>query len=300
MKILRPDSKFISPLSDFGFKNLFSKGTYAKENLIYLLNEILKEYPYMSPIVDIEYKDTENQADNPNRKSTRFDIYCKTETGEIFVIEMQNESDPLIKHRLVFYLCQAVTEQDTRGKSGRPWDYRFPPIIVIMLCNFIDKEIDSQEVNYFGFLNTQTYRPLGNHVGLVMMQLPLFPDIEDECMTELEKIIYSLRNMETIQKQERIPFSTHKGDFYDRIARRSQTAALSGDELHEYHQWLKVTNDDLLRLQRAEEEGVHKGELFQAWKTAEIMARKNSPVAMIAEFTGLRESEIRERFPELS
>ena len=37
---LIPNSDFISPLSDFGFKNLFGKEGKSKQNLIVLLNAI--------------------------------------------------------------------------------------------------------------------------------------------------------------------------------------------------------------------------------------------------------------------
>lgn len=50
-------------------------------------------------------------------------------------------------------------------------------------------------------------------------------------------------------------FSKNKGDFYDMIETMSQTASLTNEELHEYHQWLKVTNDDRLRLLEAESQG---------------------------------------------
>lgn len=253
-------SDFIPPFSDFGFKNLFGKGEKSKDNLIFLLNEVLKDYPGMHPIVDVVYKNVEKQGENPQRKSSRFDIYCKTDRGETFVVEMQNDRDPMLRNRLIFYLCLAVTEQDSRTDPDVPWDYAFPPVIVVMFCNFIDREIDREEVNYFGILNMKSHRHFGNHVGLVMIQLPLFPKREEECKTELEQIIYSLENMETIQRTGNVPFSKHEGDFYDRIARMSHTAALTEVELHDYHQWLKVTNDDRLNLKRAEERGMAKGE----------------------------------------
>lgn len=290
MDIFDKDSKIIPPLSDFGFKNLFGKEG-SEDNLIFLLNEILKEYPDMSPIVEVKYRNSEHQADNPSRKSTRFDIYCRTQTGDTFIIEMQNEGNSLIKKRLVFYLCQAVTEQDSRTDELVAWNYDFPPVIVIMICNFIDREIDPGEVNYFGFMNLKTHRPLGHYVGVVMLQLPFFPKEEKDCVTELEKIFYSLTHMERITKQGRIPFSKQEGDFYDRIARMSSTAALTRDELHEYHQWLKVTNDDRLRLQEAKEEG----EKIQAWKTAKVLFNANMTWEFISEATGITIDELKEK-----
>lgn len=292
--------EYISPFSDFGFKNLYGKGKNAKENLIFLLNEVLKDYPGMSPIVDITYNNVENQGDSPQRKSTRFDVSCTTRNGERFVIEMQNEKERHLKQRLIFYMCQTVAEQDSRVNEQVPWNYDFPRVIVIMFCNFIDPEIDREEVNHFGILNFKTHREFGNHVGLTVLQLPLFPSKEEDCKTELEQIIFSMMHMKTLIQTDTNPFSKQKGDFYDRIKIRSTTAALTEDELHEYHQWLKVTNDDRLRLQQAEERGINKGraegEKKQAWESAKILYSKEMPLDLISEVTGISVSELQKAF----
>ena len=280
---------FIPPLSDFGFKNLFGKGEKSKENLRYLLNEVLKDYPGMSPIIEIHYQNVEHQGDSPERKSTRFDVFCKTENGETFVVEMQNEKDRHLKQRMIFYLCQTVTEQDYRHDRLKAWDYNFPRVIVIMFCNFIDNEIDPEEVNHFGILNLKTHREFGNHIGLTILQLPLFPDNVEGCHTEIEKIVYTLTHMENIIETSVNPFSRQEGDFYDRIKNMSTTAALNPRELHDYHQWLKVTNDDRLRLEKAEE----KGQLKEKWETARILFDKKMTLEFISEVTGLPIQELK-------
>lgn len=303
--------EFIDPLSDFGFKNLFGKGEKSKENLKFLLNEVLKDYPGMSPIVDIRYDNNEQQGDSPERKSIRFDVHCKTQSGETFVVEMQNENERHLKQRLIFYLCQTVTEQDSRIYVDKPWDYDFPRVIVVMFCNFIDKEIDDREVNHFGILNLETFREFGHHVGLTVIQLPLFPKEEKDCETTLEKIIYTMTHMETIIKEKKNPFSETEGDFYDRVRNMSTTAALTQSELHAYHQWLKVTNDDRLRLARAEEKGLAEGEAKGRaegeakgraegiskgkWISAKKMWLRNYSLEEISEITEIPVEELKQK-----
>ena len=252
-------SEYIPPTSDFGFKNLFGKGEKSKDNLIFLLNEVLKDYPDFDPVVSVEYLNSEHQGDNPDRKSTRFDVYCRTESNKVFIVEMQNQPDPHLNQRLIFYMCQAVTEQDSRVYLEKAWNYNFPPVIVIMFCDFTDPEIDPVEVNHFGFMNLKTHKQFGNHVGLSIVQMPLFPTTKSECKTELDKIVFSMMNMDTILTKKENSFSTQEGDFYDRIEKMSRTAALTREELHAYHQWLKVTNDDRLWREKAREEGLAEG-----------------------------------------
>lgn len=240
----------------------------------------------------------EHQALNEERKSTRFDVYCETESGESFIVEMQNENNPHLKQRFLFYLCQAVTEQDYRYEANKPWDYDFPRVIVIMICNFIDKEIDREEVNYFGMLNLKSYRPFGDYIGLAILQLPIFPQKQNECKTEIEKIVYTMTHMEDILTTSVNPFTKHKGDFYDRITHMSTTAALSKKELHEYHQWLKVTNDDRLRLLKAEEKGLNEGRaegrIEQQNRIALNLKSMGMDPEQIAIATGLSLEEIKE------
>ena len=304
-------SDYIPPFSDFGFKNLYGKPK-SKENLIFLLNQIFKGEEDYEPIVDLEYKNVENQGDNSERKTTRFDVYCKTDSGKIFIVEMQNQLNSHLKQRLIFYLCQAVVEQDSRTESNKPWNYDFPQVKVIMFCNFVDSEIDKEEVNDFGILNRKSHRELGRHVSLTLLQIPLFPKRKEECKTELEKIVYSMEHMETILTDKEISFSKREGDFYDRIQRMSRTGALTQDELHAYHQWLKVTNDDRLLLYEAENrgraegllegraegraEGIAEGENAQAWKSAQRMHEKGFSLIEIADLTDLPISELEEKF----
>ena len=304
-------SEFIPPFSDFGFKNLYGKPKpESKENLRFLLNAIIKDWPGLEhdPIVDLQYRNPDHQGDNPERKSTKFDVYCVTESGKHFIVEMQNQPDRHLKQRLIFYLCQAVTELDRRTNSQEPWNYDFPPVLVIMMCNFIDPEIDHAEVNYFGLVNLKTHRPLGGYIGLSFIQIPLFPEKREDCKTEIERIVFSMDNMEAIINNKVESFSTREGDFYDRIKTMSQTAALSEKELHAYHQWLKVENDERLRLKEARDEGMARGEKKgraegraegerqQAWRSAERMFAKEMPLEEISEFTGLTVEELKERF----
>ena len=132
------------------------------------------------------------------------------------------------------------------------------------------------------------------------MQLPLFPQDPKNCKTKIEEIIYSLTHMESIQKTNINPFSKKEGDFFDRIKTMSHTASLNPQELHAYHQWLKVTNDDRLRLEKAMatgmEEGIAKGIIEEKWQIANNLVSMGLPLSQVAQATGLSVSELQSRF----
>jgi predicted transposase/invertase (TIGR01784 family) len=79
------NSIYLNPLTDFGFKKLFSTES-NKELLIDFLNEIIKEE---GSITDIQYQPTFQLGCNEDDRKAVFDIFCTNEEGEYFIVEMQ-------------------------------------------------------------------------------------------------------------------------------------------------------------------------------------------------------------------
>jgi len=78
---------FISPFTDFGFKRIFGQED-SKIILIGFLNALFEgEFVVM----DLEYRDKEQLPDRPSERGVIFDVYCTLDTGEQFILEMQNK-----------------------------------------------------------------------------------------------------------------------------------------------------------------------------------------------------------------
>ncbi|NEP18911.1 MAG: hypothetical protein F6J97_18765 [Leptolyngbya sp. SIO4C1] len=97
--------RYINPLTDFGFKRLF--GTEPnKDLLIDFLNVVL---PEMHRIQDLTFHNNENIGNTPIDRKAIFDIYCESEIGEKFIVEMQratqNYLNPLATCYLLFVTC---------------------------------------------------------------------------------------------------------------------------------------------------------------------------------------------------
>ena len=77
--------KYISLLTDFGFKRVF--GTEPnKDLLIDFLNTLL---PPHHQIKDLSFKNNENLGSMPIDRKAIFDIYCQAQNGERFIVEIQ-------------------------------------------------------------------------------------------------------------------------------------------------------------------------------------------------------------------
>ena len=88
--------RFINPFTDFGFKFLFGREV-EKELLIDFLNDLLVGEHV---ITDIQFLNNEQQPEVKTERGLIYDIYCRTNTGEHIIVEMQNREQDRKSTRL--------------------------------------------------------------------------------------------------------------------------------------------------------------------------------------------------------
>ena len=82
--------RYINPFTDWGFKRLFGQ-EFSKDLLINFLNDLFEgEFQ----IKDVTFKDKEQLGDTNDLRGCIFDIYCVTDDGKHFIVEMQNRWVP--------------------------------------------------------------------------------------------------------------------------------------------------------------------------------------------------------------
>jgi predicted transposase/invertase (TIGR01784 family) len=120
--------KYISLLTDFGFKRVF--GTEPnKDLLIDFLNILL---PAHHQIQDLSFKNNENVGntiidslrDGKAERKAIFDIYCQAENGERFIVEIQKAKQNFFKDRSVYYSTFPIQDQAIKGD----WDFKLSPV----------------------------------------------------------------------------------------------------------------------------------------------------------------------------
>ena len=128
------DERYINPFTDFGFKKLFGEEP-NKDLLLDFLNELLKGE--RGTIKDLTYKKSERLDDCPDGRKVFFDLYCVTETGEKFIVEMQNIWQQFYKDRVLYYATYPIRDQHGESGMGADWDYYLKPVYVVSIVNFI-------------------------------------------------------------------------------------------------------------------------------------------------------------------
>ena len=80
------EERYISLLTDFGFKRIF--GTKPNKDL--LINFLNSLFDGEQVIKDVRYLNSEHVGDVFAERKAIFDVYCENEKGEKFIVEMQN------------------------------------------------------------------------------------------------------------------------------------------------------------------------------------------------------------------
>ena len=121
--------RYINLLTDFGFKRVF--GTEPnKQLLVDFLNTLLPEH---HQIKELSYKTTEQLGSTPIDRKAIFDIYCQSDRGEKFIVEIQKAKQNYFKDRSVFYASFPIQEQALQGQ----WNYKLTPVYSIGVLDFI-------------------------------------------------------------------------------------------------------------------------------------------------------------------
>lgn len=289
--------KFVDPFTDVGFKIVFGKENSSNEILREFLNDLFEGQEDFGRIRTLRYLNNERSRERLDDRSVIYDILCETECGHRFIVEMQRQAKPNFFGRAVYYVSRAVYEQGLRrgGNQNDDWDYSVIPVVGVFFCDFYVKGFPHELVQHIRLCDTQTGKPVSDLMRYAFIQLPAFRKVPDECHSEFDKWIYTLKNMADMQT---IPF-THR-DVFERLAKISNVAALSDEERRLYDYDVKRARDYKAEMTYARSEGHTigfnegraEGRAEAAREVARNMKIKGLATDMIAAVTGLSPEEI--------
>ncbi len=286
--------KFINPFNDFGFKRLFGQED-SKVILIGFLNALF-EREFV--VTDLVYRDKEQLREGSGERGVIYDIFCTTDKGEQFILEMQNKKQNHFEDRALYYTARGIVGQGVSGK----WNYDFKAVFGIYLMNFTEEVLLDKFRSDFGLRNLITDEPftqalvLTRKLRLVFLQMPLFKKSEVECKTDLDKWTYILKNMETLKT---IPWQAEK-DAFEAIAQIGSYEAMTEEQRNRYDDAQRNYWDSVAVYEAAIEEGKKEGMkegMKQGKKEAVInvalsLIQDGFPTEFVMRHTELSEAEI--------
>ena len=280
-------SKYINPFTDWGFKRLFGQ-KFSKDLLISFLNDLFEGEFHVK---NVTFKDKEQLADTKDLRGCIYDVYCETDDGKYFIVEMQNSWTPNFVNRTLCYASKAITNQREKEKTEEKSSfYDLVPVYVISFMNFVPH--DDEEMGQFKTdvmlreKNSDTF--FTDKLRFIYLCLPYFKKSAEECVTDLEKWIYVLKHMETL---ERIPFATQK-KIFKRLAEVADSRCLSKEEMEKYEESQNAVDNYNLGMYGAWLEGERKGELSKSLSIARNMLMEGMPDALVLKMTGLTQAQL--------
>ncbi|HBX44352.1 MAG TPA: hypothetical protein DEG28_00460, partial [Porphyromonadaceae bacterium] len=236
--------RFINPFSDVGFKRIFGQED-TKDLLIDFLNDLLVNERI---ITDITFMDKEILPVFKGFRGAIYDIYCTDSNGTNFIVEMQNGYQTYFRERALFYLSHIITRQ---GSAGGEWHFDVKAVYGVFFMNFRLNSIPHKLRTNVILADRETHEQFSDKLRFIFIELPSFTKQEDECDTNFDKWIYTLKNMEILKS---IPFKDHKKVF-KKLEKTVDLASLDTEERERYDESIKVYRDYVNTIDSAKKEG---------------------------------------------
>jgi len=276
--------RYINPYTDFGFKKLF--GTEMnKDLLISFLNALFNNSE--NEIQDIQYLNSENLGEGYGDRRSVFDVYCRTQDGSRFIVEMQKAEQEYFKDRSVYYATTPIRQQAVKGK----WDYHLENVYTIGILNFVFPDGEYPADSYRHEIKLKDVED--NHVfydklTFVYLEMPKFNKTEDQLETMFDKWMFVLQNLYRLLERPK----ALQDRIFKKLFDQAEIARYSEAERWEYEESKKVFWDNYSVMKTAIKKSRAEGRAEANIENARKMKAKGFAVADIADITGLSAEDI--------
>ena len=285
--------RYVNFYTDFAFKKLF--GTEMnKDLLISFLNALLQG---REVVLDVNYLNTEHLGTQEYDRRAVFDVYCKNDKGEVFVVEMQKGEQQFFKDRSIYYSTFAIREQAPRGE----WNYELKGVYTIGILNFcFDKEREGNYYHEVKLMDTATKEVFYDKLVFIYLEMPKFTKQENELESLFDKWLYVIRNLAALMERPRVL----QEKVFAHLFEAAEIAKFSRVERYEYEESLKAYRDwfsvmataELRGEERGKEkglkEGLEKGRIEERLRNARGLKARGVDAEIIAQVTGLSVDDI--------
>ncbi len=285
-------AKYVNPFTDFGFKKIFGEEA-SKSVLIDFLNALL---PLEDKIADLSFKNTEQLGQTDADRKAIYDIYCESENGEKFIVELQKAKQNYFRERTIYYSTFPIREQAEKGV----WNYNLKAVYCIGILDFTfddyENEPEKSEVVHTIKLKNQHGKVFYDKLTYIYLEMPNFKQTESDLKTRLDKWLYFIKNLEDFQT---IP-TIFSDEVFTQAFEKAELAKFNQAELDGYETSLKIFRDNKAvfdyAIENAFDEGRSEGKLEGKLEGRSEVAKalKESGVAteIIVKTTGLSANEI--------
>ena len=279
------EERYISLLTDFGFKRIFGTDP-NKELLVNFLNSL---FDGEDVIKDVKYLNSENVGDVYTERKAIFDVYCENEKGEKFIVEMQNAYQTYFKDRSLFYSTFPIREQAPKGSD---WNFCLKKVYVVALLNYkmSDEAFDSSDtIHTIALMDTKTNKVFNTKLMFKYVEVGRFDKTDEELTSLSDKWMYVLKNLSRLDNRP----AALREKIFSKLFAAASVARFTPTELREYEDSLKAYRDIKNSLDTAKEEGREEGREQRNIEIAKKMLAAGMHIDIIINMTDLSKDEIK-------
>jgi len=187
--------RFISMLSDYGFKKTFGN----QADTLFLRVAIQALIKSVIPIISVEFTRNEISGITEESKGGLFDVSCVDEQGNEYIIEMQLGSLKRFRKRTAFYAAHRYTSIVRKG------NLEFKNLKKIYMISIVKEQMypDSKEYHHVGCLRNQHGEFMGDEITHVVLELNKWNKQVDDIKSDLDKLIYVMRTTHELNVTDR-------------------------------------------------------------------------------------------------
>lgn len=197
MDLYNDNERFISILSDYGFKVTF--GNEADTRFLRRSLQALIQSPMA--IQEIQFIQNEIQGLTRDSRSGIYDLFCTDEKGTQFIVEMQLGKYPEFIQRMKFYALYRLNTLILKGK------YKFKGLPKIYCIGVLAVSIFPHIADYHNVatLKNSKGEPIDDQTTFITVELDKFNKTLSEVQTDLDKLIYTMKATETVTETTQFP-----------------------------------------------------------------------------------------------
>ena len=266
MRMIQVEERYISLLTDFGFKRIFGTAI-NKDLLICFLNSL---FAGKQVVKDVSYLNPEHVGDVYTDRKAIFDVYCEGENGEKFIVEMQNAYQTYFKDRSLFYSTFPIREQ------------------ALLNFDMNEEAFEKEKIRHSVQLcDTATHKVFYDKLEFIYVEIAKFNKSLEELETLYDKWLYALKNLYKLTQRPKELCDK----VFDRLFEEAEIAKFTPQELREYEASKIAYRDIKNSVDTAKREGIaegmEKGMEKKSHEIAKKMLTKGMDEATVMEITGL-------------
>ena len=281
---MKEETKFISLLSDYGFKAVFAD----ESDTIFLRKALQALIQSDTPIKKVTFLKNEFVGLTDEARGGVYDLICEDEKQRTFIVEMQVGHYKYFIQRAKFYAFQKFNTMVEKGK------YKFDNLTPIYCIGFLAESIfhQSKEYYHFGRLKNQKGEEMDSQISHVIVEIAKFGKKEKQITSNLDKLIYLMKNLETIEGADQLPkFLTE--DWIEQAIEKLDKSKMTSEQRMQYEMMMAKNASIIEMIKEQERQKIAKeGEKRKALDAGKKLKDLGTEIGIIIHVTGLTKEEI--------